>query len=56
MHPALASMAGAAGLIELVGGTLFVLGLFTRVVAFIMSGEMAVAYSWSTRKWGSTPW
>jgi putative oxidoreductase len=30
--------------LELVGGALLVLGLFTRPVAFILSGEMAVAY------------
>lgn len=40
----LASMLGVAGIIELVGGALFTVGLFTRVVAFIMSGEMAVGY------------
>ncbi|MDE2335363.1 MAG: DoxX family protein [Rhodospirillales bacterium] len=34
----------AAGLIEVVGGALMVLGLFTRIAAFVMSGEMAVAY------------
>ena len=33
-----------AGVIELVGGTLILLGLFTRPVAFIASGEMAFAY------------
>jgi putative oxidoreductase len=33
-----------AGILEVVGGTLIVLGLFTRIVAFIVSGEMAVAY------------
>lgn len=33
-----------AGVIEVVGGSLIVLGLFTRPVAFIASGEMAVAY------------
>lgn len=33
-----------AGIIEVVGGTMIVLGLFTRAVAFIASGEMAVAY------------
>ena len=33
-----------AGVIEVVGGTLIMLGLFTRPVAFIASGEMAVAY------------
>jgi putative oxidoreductase len=34
----------AAGTIEVFGGTLIVLGLFTRPVAFIASGEMAFAY------------
>ena len=38
------SMIGAAGIIELVGGALIILGLFTRPVAFIISGEMAFAY------------
>jgi putative oxidoreductase len=33
-----------AGLIELIGGTLLTAGLFTRFVAFILSGEMAFAY------------
>ena len=33
-----------AAIIETVGGTLMLLGLFTRYVAFIMSGEMAFAY------------
>jgi putative oxidoreductase len=33
-----------AGAIELVGGFLLALGLFTRPVAFVMSGEMAAAY------------
>jgi putative oxidoreductase len=34
----------AAGIIELVAGTLILIGLFTRPAAFIASGEMAVAY------------
>ena len=34
----------AAGIIELVGGALITLGLFSRVAAFIASGEMAFAY------------
>jgi uncharacterized membrane protein YphA (DoxX/SURF4 family) len=33
-----------AGALETVGGTLLLLGLFTRPVAFLLSGEMAVAY------------
>ncbi len=42
--PALFTMLWFAGAIELVGGVLLMLGLFTRAAAFIMSGEMAVAY------------
>jgi putative oxidoreductase len=38
------TMLGAAGLIETVGGALIMLGLFTRPVAFLLSGEMAVGY------------
>jgi putative oxidoreductase len=34
----------AAGVIELVAGTLVTIGLFTRLAAFIASGEMAVGY------------
>src|SRR5215472_16437254 len=34
----------AAALIEVVGGALIAIGLFTRVTAFICSGEMAVGY------------
>jgi len=40
----LASLYGIAGLIELIGGSLLLIGLFTRPVAFIVSGEMAAAY------------
>jgi len=42
--PPLMSQIGFGGLLELVGGVLIMLGLFTRPVAFILSGEMAVAY------------
>ena len=38
------SLYGLAGVLELVGGLLLVLGLFTRPVAFVLSGQMAVAY------------
>ena len=41
---ALASLMGVAGILETFGGLLLVLGLFTRPVAFILSGEMAFAY------------
>jgi putative oxidoreductase len=40
----LATLFGASGMIELVGGLLVAIGLFTSVAAFICSGEMAVAY------------
>ena len=40
----LGSLVGASGLIELIGGVVFTLGLFTRPVAFVLAGEMAVAY------------
>ena len=43
-RPELFSLFGLAGAIEIVGGILLILGLFTRPVAFILSGEMAVAY------------
>jgi putative oxidoreductase len=38
------SLSGIAGVIELIGAPLLLLGLFTRPVAFILSGEMAFAY------------
>lgn len=44
MNPAFLSLPWFAGLLELVGGALLVLGLFTRPVAFVLSGQMAVAY------------
>ena len=40
----LASQAGVAGLLELGGGALLIVGLFTRPVAFVLSGLMAFAY------------
>jgi len=40
----LMSLVGVAGTLELFGGALLLVGLFTRSVAFILSGMMAVAY------------
>ena len=45
----------AAGIIETVGGVLITLGLFTRVAAFLCSGEMAVAYFMVHIKMGFWP-
>lgn len=42
--PPIASLPGVAGILELVGGALLVVGLFTRPVAFVLSGLMAAAY------------
>jgi putative oxidoreductase len=41
---ALMSQTGIAGILETFGGALLLLGLFTRPVAFLLAGEMAVAY------------
>ena len=49
LHP------GAQGIIELAGGALLTLGLFTRPVAFILSGDMAVAYFMSHAPRGFFP-
>jgi putative oxidoreductase len=45
------TLRGFAGPLEIVGGTLLILGLFTRTTAFILCGEMAVAYftRWAPR-------
>ena len=51
----LVSLIGAAGLIEIIGSALLLLGLFTRVAAFIMSGEMAFAYFMSHAPRGFFP-
>ncbi len=38
------TLLGVAGVLETIGGALMLLGLFTRRVAFVLAGEMAVAY------------
>jgi len=42
--PEVLSLPWIAGALELVGGPLLIVGLFTRPVAFVLSGQMAVAY------------
>ena len=41
---AIGTLLGVAGIIELVLGALVLVGLFTRLAAFLASGEMAIAY------------
>ena len=48
------TLMGLAGVLELVGGALLILGLFTRPVAFVLSGQMAVAYFMAHAKAGTT--
>ena len=43
-QPSLLSLFGIGGILELVGGLLVLVGLFTRPAAFLLAGEMAVAY------------
>ena len=47
MRPGMFELYWFAGIIELVGGALVTVGLFTRIVAFILSGEMAIGYFYS---------
>ncbi len=60
--PPVVSLYGIAGLLEFIGGILVMIGFVTRPVAFILSGEMAVAYFmvhapqgfWPTKNEGET--
>lgn len=54
-QPPLASLAGLAGVIELVCGILVMIGLFTSWAAFLASGEMAIAYFMVHQPQGSWP-
>jgi putative oxidoreductase len=49
------TMSGAAGMIELVFGALLVIGLFTRLSAFIVSGLCAIAYFYAHAPQGFFP-
>ena len=49
------TMGGFAGVLELVGGVLIVIGLFTRPVAFVLSGMLAVAYFYAHAPQGFFP-
>ncbi|WP_420147814.1 DoxX family protein [Spirosoma sp.] len=49
------SLMGFAGVVELGGGLLIALGLFTRVAAFLSSGQMAVAYFMAHLPQGHVP-
>ncbi len=51
----LMSLGGSAGVLELVGGFLLMIGLFTRPVAFLLSGEMAFAYFIAHAPHGAVP-
>lgn len=51
----IASLAGVAGILETFGGMLLLVGLFTRPVAFLLSGEMAVAYFYAHAPQGFWP-
>jgi putative oxidoreductase len=62
-HESLGTLASIALVIETLGAALIIVGLFTRVVAFIASGEMAVAFFlfhwprgfWPVENHGETP-
>jgi len=51
----LGSLVGIAGFLEMFGGLLLLFGLYTRPVAFVLSGEMAVAYFYAHAAQGFWP-
>jgi putative oxidoreductase len=54
-HPRLLSLVGVAGMLEFYGGIAILVGLFTRPIAFLLSGEMAVAYFMAHQPKGAWP-
>src|SRR5437868_10309266 len=54
-HPKLFSLVGLAGALEFFGGLAILLGLLTRPIAFLLSGEMAVAYFMAHQPQGLWP-
>lgn len=54
-HPKLWSLVWLAGFLEFYGGAAVLLGLFTRPIAFLLSGEMAVAYFMAHQPQGFWP-
>src|SRR5712691_7659488 len=54
-HPKLLSLVGVAGMLEFYGGLAALLGVLTQPVAFLLSGEMAVAYFMAHQPQGTWP-
>jgi len=54
-HPRLFSLVGFAGVLEFYGGAAILLGILTRPIAFVLSGEMAVAYFMAHQPQGAWP-
>lgn len=50
------SLPWVAGMLEVIGGPLILVGLFTRPVAFLLAGEMAVAYFYGHARMGHWLW
>jgi putative oxidoreductase len=53
-QPAMWSLIWVQGVIEVAGGALFTVGLFTRCVAFVLAGDMASPTSWRMRRKASS--
>ncbi len=54
-HPRLLSEVGIAGILEFYGGVAILIGLWTQPIAFLLSGEMAVAYFKAHQPQGTWP-